>query len=100
MSTTVSEPTLRKPRSYPHGVTFGRVLKSEWTKLRTLRSTIWTLLAAIVAMALLGPAVAAVQMSRWTQMPLHDRLTFDSVDAGVGGYHLAQLAIGVLGVMV
>jgi ABC-type transport system involved in multi-copper enzyme maturation permease subunit len=100
MSATVAEPKLREPRSYPHGVTFVRVLKSEWTKLRTLRSTIWTLLAAVIAMAALGPVVAAAQMSRWGQMPLEDRLRFDSIDAGVGGYHLAQLAIGVLGVMV
>ena len=82
------------------GVTFARVLQSEWTKLWTLRSTLWSLLAAVVAMAGLGPAVAAVQMSRWSHLPLDDRLRFDSIDSGVGGYHGAQLAIGVLGVLV
>jgi ABC-type transport system involved in multi-copper enzyme maturation permease subunit len=81
-------------------VTFPRVLESEWTKLRTLRSTLWSLLAAVVGMAGLGPAVAAVQMSRWSHLSLEDRLRFDAVDSGVGGYHLAQLAIGVLGVLV
>src|SRR6476619_4675015 len=68
------------------GVTFARVLQSEWTKLRTLRSTLWALLAAVVAMAGLGPAVAAVQMSRWSHMPLDDRLRFHAIDSGVGGY--------------
>ena len=82
------------------GVTFGRVLQSEWTKLRTLRSTLWSLLAAVVAMAGLGPAVAAVQMSRWSHLGLEERLRFDSIDSGVGGFHGAQLAIGVLGVLV
>jgi ABC-type transport system involved in multi-copper enzyme maturation permease subunit len=82
------------------GVTFGRVLQSEWTKLRTLRSTLWSLLAAVVTMAALGPVVAAVQMSRWSHLSLEDRLRFDSIDAGVGGFHGAQLAIGVLGVLV
>jgi ABC-2 type transport system permease protein len=82
------------------GVTFVRVLQSEWTKLRTLRSTLWSLVAAVVAMAGLGPAVAAVQTSRWSHMPLDDRLRFDSIDSGVGGYHGAELAIGVLGVLV
>jgi ABC-type transport system involved in multi-copper enzyme maturation permease subunit len=81
-------------------VTFRRVLESEWTKLRTLRSTRWSLLAAVVAMAALGPAVAAVQMSRWAHLGVEERAHFDAVDAGVGGYHLAQLAIGVLGVLV
>ena len=84
----------------PRAVTFGRVLQSEWTKLRTLRSTLWSLLAAVVTMAALGPAVAAVQMSRWSHLGIEDRLRFDSIDSGVGGFHGAQLAIGVLGVLV
>ncbi|MCW3009331.1 MAG: transporter permease subunit [Solirubrobacterales bacterium] len=81
-------------------VTQAHVLRSEWTKLWSLRSTRWSLLAAVVAQGLLGIAIAAVQMNRWSHLPAHDRLTFDSIDVGVGGYHLAQLAIGVLGVMV
>jgi ABC-2 type transport system permease protein len=84
----------------PGRVTFGHVLRSEWTKLRTLRSTRWSLLASFVAMAGLGPLIATVQMSRWSRMSPHDRLTYDSINTGVGGYHLAQLAIGVLGVLV
>ena len=81
-------------------VTLPRVLRSEWTKLRTLRSTRWSLLAAFIAMAGLGPLIAAVQMSRWSHLHLHERLTYDSVNTGVGGWHLAQLAIAVLGVLV
>jgi ABC-2 type transport system permease protein len=81
-------------------VTQLRVLRSEWTKLWTLRSTRWSLLAGFVAMAGLGALVAAVQMSRWTQLEPHERATYDSLDTAVGGYHLAQLAIAVLGVLV
>jgi ABC-2 type transport system permease protein len=84
----------------PPKVTLPRVLRSEWTKLWTLRSTRWALLFAFVAMAGLGPLVAAVQMSRWDQLRPHERLTFDAINTGVGGWHLAQLAIGVLGVLV
>jgi ABC-2 type transport system permease protein len=76
------------------------VVLSEWTKLRTLRSTLWSLAAAVVAMAGLGSVIAAVQMSRWTQLEPQERLRYDAIDVGVGGYHLAQLAIGVLGVLV
>ena len=76
------------------------VIRSEWTKLWSLRSTRWSLLASFIAMAGLGPLVAAVQMSRWSQLQPHDRLTYDAINTGVGGYHLAQLAIGVLGVLV
>jgi ABC-type transport system involved in multi-copper enzyme maturation permease subunit len=82
------------------GVTLPHVVRSEWTKLRTLRSTRWSLLAAVVAMAGLGALVAAVQMNRWFRLDPHDRLTYDSLNTAVGGYHLAQLAIGVLGVLV
>jgi ABC-2 type transport system permease protein len=81
-------------------VTLPNVLRSEWTKLWSLRSTRWSLLVSFVAMAGLGPLVAAVQMSRWGQLQPHDRLSYDAINTGVGGYHLAQLTIGVLGVLV
>jgi ABC-type transport system involved in multi-copper enzyme maturation permease subunit len=81
-------------------VTQGRVLRSEWTKLRSLRSTRWSLLAAVVALAGLSMLVAAVQMGEWSHMSAEGRASFSSIDSGVGGYHLAQLAVGVLGVLV
>jgi ABC-2 type transport system permease protein len=82
------------------GVTFPRVLLSEWTKLWSLRSTRWVLLVSFIAMAAPGPIISAVQMGRWAHLTLHDRVTFDSIDTGVGGWHLAQLGIGVLGVLI
>jgi ABC-2 type transport system permease protein len=48
----------------------------------------------------MGIVVAAFQMIRWTQLDQHDLATFDSINIGVSGYQLAQLAIGVLGVLV
>jgi ABC-type transport system involved in multi-copper enzyme maturation permease subunit len=76
------------------------VLRSEWTKLWSLRSTRWSLLFAFVTMAGLGPLIAVVTMSRWTHLTRHERLTFDPINTALGGWHLAQLAIGVLGVLV
>jgi len=87
-------------RPYAGRVTLPNVLRSEWTKLWSLRSTRWSLLASFIAMAGLGPLVAVVQMSRWSHMSPGDRLTFDAINTGVGGYHLAQLGIGILGVLV
>jgi ABC-2 type transport system permease protein len=81
-------------------VTQGRLLRSEWTKLWSLRSTRWSLLAAFVAMAAGGIVSAAVSMSQWSQLSAHDRATFDAVDTSVIGLNGAQLAIGVLGVLV
>jgi ABC-2 type transport system permease protein len=96
MSTT----TLTSPAAFRGRVTQRRVARSEWTKLWSLRSTRWSLLAAVVSMVAIGILISAVQMSRWSTLSVHDRSTFDSIDVGVGGYHLAQLAIGVLGVLV
>jgi ABC-type transport system involved in multi-copper enzyme maturation permease subunit len=50
-------------------------------------------------MAGLGMIVAGFQMAHWADMHPRERATYDAIDAGVGGYHLAQLAIGVLGVL-
>jgi ABC-type transport system involved in multi-copper enzyme maturation permease subunit len=80
-------------------VTQWRVARSEWTKLWSLRSTRWSLLGAVLSMGL-GVIVAAVQMNRWSTLPLAERAAFDAIDSGVGGYNLAQLAIGILGVLV
>jgi ABC-type transport system involved in multi-copper enzyme maturation permease subunit len=96
MSTTA----LTFPAAVRGRVTQGRVARSEWTKLWSLRSTRWSLLAAVVSMIALGIVFSAVQMGRWGSLSLHDRLTFDATDVGLGGYHLALLAIGVLGVVV
>lgn len=100
-ATGTTEPARAPGASRAGGrVTLLNVLRSEQTKLWSLRSTRWTLLVAVIAMAGLGALVAAVQMSRWGQLSPHDRLTYDSINTAVGGWHLAQLAIGVLGVLV
>jgi hypothetical protein len=80
-------------------VTQVRVLRSEWIKMRSLRSTTLTLLAAIVAMIALAWIVGAATNSHWTRMSLIERLRFNAVDRSLAGVHLAQLAIGVLGVL-
>lgn len=81
-------------------VTLPRVVRSEWTKLWSLRSTRYSLLLAFVAMAGLGPLIAAISMGRWSHLSPSDRLHFDSIDRSLGGYHIAQLAVAVLGVLV
>jgi ABC-2 type transport system permease protein len=81
-------------------VTLRRVIYSEWIKLRSVRSTVLTILAAagaIIALGLLftgsssgsiGPGVITGHSS-----------TSDPISASLGGVDLAQLIIGVLGVI-
>jgi hypothetical protein len=80
-------------------VTLARVIRSEWTKLWTLRSTHWSLLLAFLAQAGLGPLIALIEMARWSHLSLQDRLTINPIDHSLGGWHLAQLAVAILGVM-
>jgi ABC-2 type transport system permease protein len=102
MSATQARPAAAAPERpmFTGGATQLGVLRSEWTKLWSLRSTRWSLLFAFVTMAGLGPLIAAVTIGRWGRLSLHERLTFDPINTALGGYHLAQLAIGVLGVLV
>ncbi|HEX3617557.1 MAG TPA: ABC transporter permease subunit [Solirubrobacteraceae bacterium] len=99
MSATTA-PTLpgRADRSHER-VTLPRVIRSEWTKLWTLRSTRWSLALAFLAQAGLGPLIALIEMARWSHLTLQDRLTINPIDHSLGGWHLAQLAVAILGVM-
>ena len=76
------------------------VLASEWTKLRTVRSTLWTLGVTIVLGVGLGAVAAATTAARWGTMSLIERLNFDPTRVSLTGILLAQLAVGVLGVLV
>jgi len=82
------------------GVTQWRTVRSEWIKLWSLRSTRYSLAVSVIAMAGLGILVSAVQMAHWNQLHADDRANFNPIDSSLGGWHLAQLAIGVLGVLV
>ncbi len=76
-----------------------RVLRSEWIKLRSLRSTALTLLAAVVAMIALGMLVGWATNAHWASMRPEERAGFNPIDRSLAGVNLAQLAIGVLGVL-
>jgi ABC-2 type transport system permease protein len=73
-----------------------RVIRSEWTKFRSLRSTLYTLLLGVVFMIGLGALFTGIQASQ--------AQGFDpgqtAVSASLTGTFFAQLSIGVLGVLV
>jgi ABC-2 type transport system permease protein len=80
-------------------VTQARVLRSEWTKFRSLRSTVWTLLVAVALMIGIGALFSAVTANQWDTASLADRASFNPITTSLNGILFAQLAIGVLGVL-
>lgn len=79
-------------------LTQGRVLVSELTKFRSLRSTIWTLLTAVVFTIGLSAILSAVN-----SIPQHSTTgptgSFNPVTTSLNGIIFAIVAFGVLGVL-
>lgn len=75
---------------------FAGILRSEARKLGTVRSTAWALLAAVafnvITAALLGALLPG-------HLSAHQKAVIDSVRVSLGGLHLSQVAVGLLGVL-
>jgi ABC-type transport system involved in multi-copper enzyme maturation permease subunit len=76
------------------------VVRSEWTKLRSVRSTYWTLLVAALAMVGLSALLCSIYIGRYDTLSAADKATFNPTAFSLNGSLLAQLAVGVLGVLV
>jgi hypothetical protein len=93
-------PTVRLPRLETTGrVAFHRVLLSEWTKLRSVRSTKWSLAAGFLLTIAFPLVFAFVTHSHWGSMSPSDRAGRHPLDIALAGVNVAQLAIAVLGVL-
>ncbi|MDQ6838912.1 MAG: ABC transporter permease, partial [Actinomycetota bacterium] len=70
---TVTAPERRPSRPAPPSRLrlFAAAARSEWTKLTTVRSTVWSLLVTIAIVVGLGALFCAARVSRW-----------DRIDAG------------------
>ena len=79
---------------------FRATLRAESTKLRTVRSTVWTLLTAVGLAIGFGLLVGVSQVHSWDTLPASERLRFDPTSFSLSGLFLAQMAIGVLGVLI
>ena len=81
----------------PQRVTQARVLRSEWTKLRTQPSAGWALASAAVLIIGFGVLYSLLREAR----PPHGAAVgaFDPAAVSLAGVQLAQIAAGVLGVL-
>jgi ABC-type transport system involved in multi-copper enzyme maturation permease subunit len=81
-------------------VTQRRVALSEWTKLRSVRSTRWSLFVTLLLIIGIGILACVVFETRWPHLSPGDRRDFHPLRANLAGVNFAQLSIGVLGVLV
>jgi ABC-2 type transport system permease protein len=91
----------------PSSVRLGRsrpvildVTRSEWIKLRTVRSTYWTLLVTAAGMVGFGALLTAAYLRHYGSASPAARAAFDPAAYSLSGFFLAQLAVAVLGVVV
>lgn len=85
---------------------FGGAVRSEWTKIRSVRSTYWSLAAAIIfsiGFATLTAAVTAHHYHKYVGAERSRQVAqdgFDAVSQSLTGVAIGQIAIAVLGALV
>jgi ABC-2 type transport system permease protein len=84
--------------AYPAS-TFGDVLRSEWVKLRSVRSTFWALTVTVVLGVALGAVISAAAAHGYAKFTVAQKLSWDPTGISQAGMAIAQLAIAVLGVL-
>jgi ABC-2 type transport system permease protein len=77
-------------------VTQRRVVNSEWVKFRSLRSTWWSITTALAAAIGLGVLFTGL---RGRDIAQHGGFEPDMTMLSLRGFFLAQLAVGILGVL-
>lgn len=110
MSTATAAP---QGAAHPHSslgrLSFPRVIRSEWIKLRTLRSTFWTLISAVVLVVGIASLVAFAipdkstlvgRVSDAQRAAVEAQAADFAQTAATAGLTFASLVIAVLGVLV
>jgi ABC-2 type transport system permease protein len=79
---------------------FSGTLASEFTKIRSVRSTYWTLLVLVAVSIGIGAAISGGTAASWSHTSPADRATFDATQDSIAGLlFLGQLVIVVFGAM-
>lgn len=84
----------------PSTASLVHVLRSEWTKFWSVRSTMWTLVLLVVLTVGFGALFTWGTETTWQQQPEEARAAFDAASISLAGLVFAQLAAAVLGVLV
>ncbi|WP_431947813.1 ABC transporter permease subunit [Actinacidiphila sp. bgisy167] len=76
------------------------VLQSEWTKVRTVRSTVWTLASAAVSTIVISGLFCLLFRTQWDTIEEGARAQFDPTAQSLSGLFLGQLALITFGVLI
>ncbi|MFJ5265782.1 ABC transporter permease [Streptomyces sp. NPDC088387] len=99
MTSTALSPGAVRPAA---GRDFGRLMRSEWTKIRSVRSTLWSLLVLVLLTWLFTALFMQMGIANWdkTNAAQQAEMRADPTGTILGsGILLSQLAVCVLGVM-
>jgi ABC-2 type transport system permease protein len=98
MATTQIAPAARQRLLPPETgrAGFGDALRSEFTKIKSTRSTYWTLLALVVVCVGIGALASAGAASQANGI---GKDTFDATQQSLAGLYVGQLIIAVLGAL-
>src|SRR4029077_15615081 len=81
---------------------FGHVLLSEWTKIRSVRSTVWSLILLVVLTLGITILITAITSAQWNKIGAasQTQIRLDPTNGILGaGLQFGQLTIIVLGVL-
>lgn len=99
-TTTVDHRAVGPAKSLPPGrYGISGLLRSEWTKLRSVRSTMWTLGVTVVLGIGVSVLATAETRAHWFDTPPGSHQGFDPISTSLIGVIVGQFAIGVLGVL-
>ncbi|GAA3205273.1 ABC transporter permease [Streptomyces sp. XM83C] len=102
MTATTAFATGSRPVSGGRGPRFGNLMLSEWTKIRSVRSTVWSLAILVVLTLVFTALFMQMGVSNWDKADAAQQaeMRLDPTGTILGsGILLSQLAVCVLGVM-
>jgi len=100
---TATTPDARSVTERGRSPSFAGLLRAEWTKLRSVRSTVWALVLLVVLTLGFAALFTALTVSQWsnTSETQQRQIVADPVGMILGaGFQFSQLAVCVLGVLV
>jgi hypothetical protein len=75
-------------------------ISSEWLKFRSIRSTLYTLVVTVFLCVGIGALGCFAERQQWPSEHLPEHLAFDAVRTSLFGFFFAEIAIGVIGVLI